>query len=339
MINASIPFIDLHRHLDGSVRLETILAIGQQFNLPLPGRTLEELRPHVQVVEPQPGIMAFLQNMKWLTAVMVNYEACRRIAYENVLDAKREGIDYIELRFSPWFMAETHHLNAGEVTRAVIDGIKAGQKQTGVKVNIIGILSRSYGPEACWKELESLLSCRQDIIALDLAGDEANWHGSLFTDHFKKARDAGWKITIHAGEAAGHENIWQALTELKADRIGHGIRAIDDPALMNFLVEKQIGLENNLTSNVQTGLVSSYQEHPLKTFIERGILATINTDDPGISGIDLPYEYQVAAPAAGLSLEQIQIAQENALKIAFLNDDEKSLLREKKSPIFTKGPS
>jgi len=318
--------VDLHRHLDGSVRLETILDIGLSYNIPLPAKTLEGLKPFVQVTEPRPDILAFFEKFKWLTAVMVDEDACFRIAYENVLDAKKENIAYIELRFSPWFMSETHRLNPTGVTKAVVEGIKAGQRDTGVRVNLIGILSRTYGPETCWKELEALLSCRDEITALDLAGDEINWPGSLFVKHFRKAQDVGWKITIHAGEAAGPENIWQAINDLSANRIGHGISAIHDVRLMDFLVERQIGLEINLTSNIQTSLISDYAHHPLKKFLEKGILATINTDDPGISDINLLHELTIAAPAAGLSVKQIRKAQENAIRIAFLSIEEKEKL-------------
>ena len=118
MIDSTFPLIDLHRHLDGNVRLETILDLGRQHNLPLPAWDLETLRPHVQVTEPEPDLMAFLAKFKWMTAVLVDYDACRRVARENVEDAQREGIDYVELRFSPWFMAQAHNLHPAEVMEA-----------------------------------------------------------------------------------------------------------------------------------------------------------------------------------------------------------------------------
>jgi adenosine deaminase len=297
----------------------------------LPSFELEALRPHVQVTEPQPGIMAFLKRFKWMTGVLVNPDACRRIAYENVEDARREGIDYIELRFSPWFMAEPHQLNPAAVAEAVIDGAQAGARDCGVRVNLIGILSRTYGPETARRELEALLQFKDDLTALDLAGDEANWPGTLFGEHFRRAREAGWRITVHAGEGAGPESIWQAIRELGAERIGHAVRAVDDPALLDYLADHHIGIEANLTSNVQTSTVPDYASHPLKRFLERGLLATINSDDPGISAIDLPYEYRVAAPAAGLTPAQIQQAQRNALEIAFLASEERQALARAKA--------
>jgi adenosine deaminase len=329
MIDPTLPLADLHHHLDGSIRLETILDLGLKHHLPLPATTLEGLRPYVQVSTPQPGVMAFIQKFEWMTGILVDYDACRRVAYENIEDAKNVGIDYIELRYSPWFMAEAHGLTAAGVVEAVTDGIRAGERAFGVRANQIGILSRHYGPEIAWQELAALMSRKDDFVGLDLAGDEANFPGELFVEHFKRARDIGWHITVHAGEAAGAESIWQALRGLSAERIGHAVRAAEDPALLDYLLEHKIGLECNLTSNVQTTTVADYPSHPMRQFMEKGLLATINTDDPGISAIDLPYEYNVAAPKAGLTDEMIRQAQKNAMTIAFLSDEEKQALNKR----------
>jgi adenosine deaminase len=322
------PLIDLHRHLDGSVRLQTILDLGRLHRIPLPGNSLDELRPHVIVSTPQPGLIEFLAKFKWMTAVLADYDACRRVARENVEDAQREGIRYIELRFSPAFMADAHNLDPSRVTAAVIEGVREGEAATGVKANLIGILTRTYGPVRARRELRALLDHKNEITALDLAGDEGNWPAELFIEHFKEGRDAGWQVTVHAGEAAGAQSIVTAIDQLGATRIGHAVRAVEDVAVMDLLRERHIGIEANLTSNVQTSTVPDYLSHPLKKFLESGLLATINTDDPGISGIDLAYELDVAAPAAGLDESQIIRALENAWEIAFLGPEEKARLRQ-----------
>ena len=321
------PLIDLHRHLDGSVRLQTILDLGRLHRIPLPGNSLDELRPHVIVSTPQPGLIEFLAKFKWMTAVLADYDACRRVARENVEDAQREGIRYIELRFSPAFMADAHNLDPSRVTAAVIEGVREGEAATGVKANLIGILTRTYGPVRARRELRALLDHKNEITALDLAGDEGNWPAELFIEHFKEGREAGWQVTVHAGEAAGAQSIVTAIDQLGATRIGHAVRAVEDAAVMDLLRERRIGIEANLTSNVQTSTVPDYPSHPLKKFLEHGLLATINTDDPGISGIDLAYELDVAAPAAGLDESQIVRALENAWEIAFLAPEEKTRLR------------
>lgn len=325
-MSARPPLIDLHRHLDGSVRLETILDLGRKHGIPLPGDTLETLRPHVVVTTPQPGLVAFLAKFKWMTAVLADYDACRRIARENVEDAQREGIRYIELRFSPAFMADAHNLDPSRVTAAVVEGAREGEAATGVRVNLIGILTRTYGPVRARRELGALLDHKNEITALDLAGDEGNWPAELFAEHFARGREAGWKVTVHAGEASGAQSIVTAIEKLGATRIGHAVRAAEDRAVMELLRERRIGIEVNLTSNVQTSTVPDYASHPLKKFLEAGLLATINTDDPAISGIDLAHELDVAAPAAGLDEKQVVRALENAWEIAFLEPGEKSRL-------------
>lgn len=337
MIDPTFPLVELHRHLDGNVRLETILELGRKHHIPLPAWDAEGLRPHIQVTGPQPGVMAFIAKFKWLTAVMADYDACQRIAYENVEDAHREKIDYIELRFSPWFMAETHALDPSGVVEAVVDGIAAGARAFGLKVNLIGILSRTYGPETAMRELKALLGERERIIALDLAGDEANYPAEWYQEHFRRGRTAGWHITVHAGESAGPESIWQSLRALKAERLGHAVQAIEDPVLLDYLAEHRIGIESCLTSNVQTSVVPDYPDHPLRLFLDKGILATINTDDPGISAIDLHHEFESAAPRAGLSPDQIHRAQENALEVSFMTDPEKVSLRKGKGRLRPPG--
>ncbi|BBN80094.1 adenosine deaminase [Pseudoalteromonas sp. A25] len=329
MINKTLPLLDLHRHLDGNVRASTILELGQQFNLALPAQDLEGLREHVQVIDNAPDLMAFLAKLDWGVKVLGDYDACRRIAMENVADAVAQNIDYTELRFSPYYMAQSHYLHPQGVTEAVIDGVKAATQGRDIQVNLIGIMSRTFGVDKCQYELEALLACKDGLVAVDLAGDEIGYPGELFVEHFKQVRDAYLGVTIHAGEARGSQSIWQAINELGATRIGHGVKAIEDPKLMDYLRDNRIGIESCLTSNILTSTISDIETHPLKQFLTHGILACINTDDPAVQGIELDYEYQVAAPKAGLTKADMELAQRNALEIAFLSDSDKQALRAK----------
>jgi len=330
MFTTSLPITDLHRHLDGNIRIQSILELGQQFSMDLPANEIEALRPFVQVVENQPDLMAFLQKLDWGVAVLGDLDACRRIAYENVEDAQIANIDYAELRFSPYYMAMKHNLPVAGVVEAVVDGVQAGCRDFNVKANLIGIMSRTFGVERCTQELDALLTQSRHLVAIDLAGDELGQPGALFKEHFTKVRNAGLQVTVHAGEAAGAESIWQAINELGATRIGHGVKAIEDPRLMDYLAKHEIGMESCITSNIQTSTITDIKKHPLKIFLEHVIKATINTDDPAVEGIELKHEYDVAAPAAGLSAEQITQAQINGVDIAFLSDHEKQALRTSK---------
>ncbi|HEJ9436808.1 TPA: adenosine deaminase [Proteus mirabilis] len=331
MIDTQLPLTDLHRHLDGNIRPETILDLAQQHNIALPAYELETLRPHVQITKNEPSLVSFLQKLDWGVAVLADLDACRRVAYENVVDVANAGIDYAELRFSPYYMAMKHQLPIEGVVEAIIDGVQDALHTYDVEIRLIGILSRTFGENACQQELNGLLKHQDKITALDLAGDELGFPGHLFQPHFNRARDTGWKITVHAGEAAGAESIWHAIKELGASRIGHGVKAIEDPRLMDYLAEHQIGIESCLTSNIQTSTITSLAQHPLKKFLEHGIIASLNTDDPAVEGIELKHEYTVAAPAAGLTAAQIRQAQINGLTMAFISQAERDALIKKVS--------
>ena len=328
MIDPNLPLIDLHRHLDGNIRLGTILDLADQHGIELPARDIEGLRPHVQIMGRETGLMAFISRFRYLTAVLADPDACRRAAYENVLDAAAEGLDYLELRFSPWFMAETHALDATAVVEAIVDGTRIGERETGVRTGLIGILSRTYGTEIATRELDALLHFSDDLVALDLAGDEAGYPAHWFRPHFERARAAGLGITVHAGESDGAESVWSAIRDLGATRIGHGLRSFEDPELIDYLGENDIGLEVSLTSNLHTSAIDSYGEHPIVDYLEQGLLVSLNTDDPVISGIDLRHEFEVAAPQAGLTADHISRIQANAVKMAFLPKHEQQNLGE-----------
>lgn len=327
MIDPTLPLVELHRHLDGSVRLQTILDLAEQHGIALPANDLAGLAPYVHINNSEPGLMAFIARFKYLIEVLADTDACRRVAYENVVDAKNEGIDYIELRFSPWFMAERHGLDPQAVVEACLDGIEAGQRDTGIKAHAIGILSRSYGTETCQKELDALLTCKSKLVAVDLAGDEAGFPAALFKDHFNQIRNAGLHVTIHAGEADGPDSVWSAINDLGAERIGHGFRSIEDPALVTYLAEQGIGLECCPTSNLHISALADYASHPIKRLADLGVPFCLNTDDPGISNIDIAHEYTIAAPATGLTQAQIRQSQKNGLQMAFLSPSEKAAIQ------------
>ncbi|MFS1425549.1 adenosine deaminase [Shewanella sp. 10N.286.48.B5] len=326
MINTSIPLVDLHRHLDGNVRVKTIWELGHQHGIQLPANSIAELAPFVQIQGKENSLVAFLTKLDWMVGVLADLDAVKRVAYENVEDAAVSGLDYTELRFSPYYMAMSHNLPIEGVVEAVIDGVKAGMKDYDVKVNLIGIMSRSFGQEKCRLELDGLLAHRDSLVAMDLAGDELGFPGELFNEHFKRVRDAGLQITAHAGEAAGSESMWQAIQELGATRIGHGVNAIHDPKLMEYLVKHSIGIESCPTSNLHTSTVADYDAHPFTQFLDAGVLIGLNTDDPGVSAIDIKHEYRIAKSALGLSDAQLTQVQRNGVEMAFLSGSERKAL-------------
>ena len=328
MIQHNLPLVELHRHLDGNIRNQTIWDLAQQHHLELPAKSFAELSQYTQITDRTSDLLAFLAKLDCGVSVLADLDACRRIAYENVEDAFKEGIDYIELRFSPFYMAQAHQLPLQDVVAAVIDGTRSGMQDFPVRVNLIGILSRTFGAPTCHLELDALLAFKDEIAALDLAGDELGYPAPMFVEHFTQARDAGWAITVHAGEAAGPESIWDAIKLLGASRIGHGVAAMHDPKLMEYMAKYQIGIESCPTSNYQTATVADTAHHPMKLFLQHGIEVTLSTDDPGVSAINLAHEYDVAKNVIGLNQEQLAQLQRNAVSQAFLSDDDKITLFE-----------
>ena len=329
MINNKLPLLDLHRHLDGNIQPETIWRLADKNKVPLPCNTFEEFIPYVQIQKSEPDLVSFLKKLDWGVAVLKTLDDCKQIAYENVRDVFNAGIDYAELRFSPYYMAMSHKLNVSDVVAAVVDGVKLGVKDYDTQVNLIGIMSRTFGVEACQQELEGILAHKQNIVAVDLAGDELGYPGELFQPHFKQVKDSDLQITVHAGEAAGSESVWQAINQLGATRIGHGVAIAKDQKLMDYMRSKGIAIESCLTSNFQTGTVQNLVNHPFKTFLANDLIAFLNTDDPAVEGIELKHEYDLAYSKLGYSASELSLSQENSLKAAFLSDNEKEKLRAK----------
>jgi len=326
LIDPNLPLIDLHRHLDGNIRPTTVWELAQQHGIALPESNFEAFIPHIQIQKSEPDLLAFLAKLDWGVNVLKTLDDVRRVAYENVEDAHLAGLNYAELRFSPYYMAKAHHLNIADVVAAIVEGVKAGQKDFPIKINLIGILSRTFGVEHCTNELNGILAHKHDITGLDLAGDELNFPAQMFEPLFNKARSNDLRITVHAGEAAGPESVWKAIKLLGAERIGHGVKSYQDPHLLDHMVSYNIGVESCLTSNYQTGTVTDLTKHPLLTFLDKGMLVCLNTDDPAVSGIEIKHEFDVAKQQLNLTTEQFTQLQRNALAMSFLSENEKKAL-------------
>ncbi len=318
--------MDLHRHLDGNIRPETIWQLAQKNNIKLPTDNFASFIPHVQITDSEADLLAFLKKLDWGVGVLTSLDDVVRIGFENVEDAYNANIDYAELRFSPYYIAMTHNLPIEGVVEAIIEGVNQGRDKFPTKINLIGILSRTFGIEHCQNELNALLTYKDSLVAVDLAGDEYNFPGSLFENHFKQVRDAGLNVSVHAGEAAGPESVWHAIKKLGATRIGHGVACANDQKLMDYMRDHQISLESCLTSNYQTGTIKDLATHPVKTFLENELMVCLNTDDPAVENIELAGEFDLARTVLGLNSEQISKLQRNAVQMSFLSVAEKKTL-------------
>ncbi|HEX6385714.1 MAG TPA: adenosine deaminase [Anaerolineae bacterium] len=323
----AMPKIDLHRHLEGSLRLGTLLEIAREFGLDIPATSLEGLRPYVQITNDPPDHEAFLSKFEVLRYFYRSPEAVYRLAYEAVADAAADNVRYLELRFSPQALSRVCRFALADVTDWVIDAVERASLDHDIEVGLIVTLVR-HDPIDQAREVAKVAFDRsgKGIVGIDLAGNEVKFPPAPFKPIFREAKEIGLGITVHAGEWASALGVRQAIEELYADRIGHGVRAMENSEVLQLVRERNAALEVCLTSNLQTGVVRSLSHHPLVDMLSVGLLATLNTDDPSISNITLTDEYRRATRVLGLSYADLRRMILNAAAAAFLPEDSRRRL-------------
>jgi adenosine deaminase len=323
----SLPKVDLHRHLEGSLRLATLTDIAREHGVDLPAYDIDDLRPYVQITNDPPDFHRFLEKFQLLRRFYKTPEAVARVAYEAVADAAEDNVKYLELRFNPAALARAQGFSFQEVADWVIGAVQRAERDYPIRVRLIATVVRHEDIEIARRTIEVAIARRGDgIVGIDLAGDEVNFDARPFIPLFRTAREAGLMITVHAGEAAGAANVRQAVVDMGAKRIGHGVRSIENSEVVKLLREQNITLEICLTSNLQTGVMRDFSHHPLRDLFMLGVPVTLNTDDPSISDTTLTDEYLVAVMAAGMRMSHLRIMTCNALRAAFVPEPERQAL-------------
>ncbi|MBE7556259.1 MAG: adenosine deaminase [Anaerolineales bacterium] len=323
----NLPKIDLHRHLEGSLRLSTLAEIAQEHAVDLPSWSLDELRPYVQVVDGDPyDFQGFLAKFKLLRRFYSSREAVLRVTSEAIADAAADNVRYLELRFNPVALGHNQGFSFEDVTDWVIEATDEAQKKHNIQVRLIVQIGR-HEPQYA-RQLAEIAVSRQHrgIVALDLAGDEITYSAAKFIQVFRWAKAQGLHITVHAAEAGPATNVIEAIKELGAERIGHGVRARDNDKVIELLRSQRTTLEMCPTSNLQTGIIPKFSQHPLFAFHQLGIPVTVNTDDPSISNTTLTDEFLVANRGIGVPFRDLRQMTLNAAEAAFLPEPEKKRL-------------
>jgi adenosine deaminase len=336
----ALPKIDLHRHLEGSLRLETLAEILHKHGVDLPRWSIEELRPYVQVVNDPPDYHVFLAKFSLLRRFYSTPEAVQRIAYEAAADAAADNIKYLELRFNPVALAGAQGFSYGEVADWVCEAVQRGEADYNIKVRLIVQIGRDDSLETAW-DIARVAIARQGhcVVGLDLAGDEVNYPARQFAEVFQSAKAAGLHITVHAGEAGTAQDVREAVELLGAERVGHGVHAAEDLEVIDLLRRRNVALEMCPTSNIQTGAVRMLGYHPLRAFHNIGLKVTINTDDPSVSNTTLTMEYMTAIVGIEMRLRDIQEMILNSAEAAFLPPEERAeLVSRFRSALGKKGP-
>ncbi len=291
----ALPKVELHRHLEGSLRLRTMLEIARTGGLSVPVNT-GPLSNLVQIQKTEPSTYQnFLAKFSTLRMFYRSPEVIDRITREAIEDAADDNVRYLELRFTPVALSRAEHFSLGDVMDWVCESARSAAQEFGLKVGLIVSVNRHETLELA-EEVIGLAADRIDhgLVGVDLAGNEAEFPAQPFSAVFREAQQCGLKATIHAGEWGGAANVREAMEIFHADRIGHGVRVLEDASTVALAHERGIPFEVCITSNCQTGVIPTCSIHPLMQMLDDGLYITIGTDDPSISQITLSDEYQRA---------------------------------------------
>lgn len=311
----SIPKIELHLHLEGAFTIETLYRLIHKYGGDPTIRSLEDIKQKFYYEK----FEDFIRTWYWKNNFFRTGDDFELSTYETLVNLKQQNIVYIEAFFSPWDF-EKNGISMEEITESVIRGCEHAEQDTGIQWKLIADLNRDHGPEAALKNVEKIAVYKnQGVVGIGLGGNESLHPATQYVDVFREAKALGLRRVAHAGEADGAESVSSAIIDLNAERIGHGVRAIDNPDLMNLLKRSQIPIEVCITSNVMTGAVPSMHEHPVKQFLQQGLKVTINTDDPTMFNCTLNDEYSLLLGVFQCSFQDIKKVCYNALESSFLD--------------------
>jgi adenosine deaminase len=325
----ALPKIDLHRHLEGAMRLQTILDLYREAGEPLPETTPQELAPRAQVLESMDSLEAVLEVLDLVRGSFRTYDAIERISYEAVEDLALDQVRLAELRFSPEFFFTPAELDWDLAMGRVVAGVTRASAEHDVAVGLIAIFSRDFGMESGRRTVSFARRHREHVVGFDIAGDELAYPPSLYVDLVGSVHEAGIPVTVHYGESGPPEYPRDAILELGPSRLAHGVSVGADAGVTALAKERRIGLDMCPTSNLRTGAVASLQDHPALRLLREGLLVTVNTDDPGLFGIDLSHEWEVARDAMGFTLEDLRLATAHAFETSFLPQPVKDDVRRR----------
>lgn len=328
----TLPKVELHYHLDGGVKPDTIIELAREEGVELPETEGDGLSSWFHRGADRKSLALYLEGFSLTCAVMQRAAALTRIAREALGQLRQDGVVYAEIRFAP-VQHQEKGLTLEEIVHAVLIGLEEGKEETGVDYGLILCAMRHQGGDLSREMAELAVSFRnRGVVGFDIAGDEYGHPPKRHLDAFQYIRSKNFNITIHAGEAFGIESIWQAVQICGAHRIGHATRLIEDMAFHNFKIDRmgtlshfirdrRIPLEMCLSSNIQTGAAESLEKHPFGLYYRNGFRVTLCTDNTLMSDTTLTKEMSLAVDTFGLSIHDLEKITINAMKSAFIHYD------------------
>lgn len=319
----AIPKVEQHVHIVGSTRPETLLWLLKEGGLNKSLETVKDVRRLFQYRD----FPHFITIYKTIFRCITREDQFERITYEMLEDEARCNVGYVEASFSaPDHVKEG--LDYGLMLDAINRGVHHANLDFGIQCNLRIDLVRNYGPDVGMQVLDWIENKSDNIVSVDIGGSEARFPPKPFAHVYQRAKEMGLHLVAHAGEAAGPESIWDAINYLNVERIGHGVTASRDPELIDYLLERDITIEMCPTSNLRTGVVPSLQKHPIRTFFDKRINVTINTDDPSMFNTDMNNEYLQLHRQLDFTISELFKLTLNALDSSFLPETQKVQMYE-----------
>jgi adenosine deaminase len=314
----ALPKTDLHLHLDGSVRPETMLELGREQGIRLPADDVVSLEKLVRMGEGERSLERYLKAFDYTLAVLQEKEPIERCAYELAADCAHENVRYIEVRFSP-ILHTRHGLSLKDSVEAVRSGLERAEREFRIQTGIIICGIRHISPESSLVLAQLALEYKgAGVVGFDLAGAEEHFPAKKHREAFFLILNNNINCTVHAGEAFGPSSIAQAVHYCGAHRVGHGTRLCEDPDLLQYVNDHRIPLEMCLSSNVHTGAIERFSDHPIKFYLDEGLRVTLNTDNRLISNTSITREFMLGIEHCGLTLHDIEALVVYGFKSAFL---------------------
>ena len=324
-----IPKTEIHCHLEGAIRTQTLIDIAREYHLILPSYEVSELDRHVKIHDQLRDLHAVLEAFEIFQNSITSPAVFERIAWELFEDSARQNIKLFEVRFSPDWAFHGHNLDWDACLDGLLRAKERAEGEFDMAIGIIVITSRGMGPESCVKTVDWAIGHKKHIQAVDLADGELLYPMSDFVMPMLKAREAGLKITIHSGEDTPASAVMDTIQAFQPDRIGHGIHCIEDMSAVELIKEKGITLEVNPWSNYLTNSVPTIEAHPLKKLFDLGVRVTINSDDPEVLNTNVNNEYRIAHEVLGMSLEDIKTCNRFAFEASFIEGSVKQGIWDK----------
>jgi len=324
-----IPKTEIHCHLEGAIRTQTLIDIAREYHLKLPSYEAGELDRHVKVHDQLRDLHAVLEAFEIFQNSITSPAVFERIAWELFEDSAKQNIKLFEVRFSPDWAFHGHNLDWDACLDGLLRAKERAENEFDMAIGIIAITSRGMGAESCVKTVDWAIGHRKYIQAVDLADGELLYPMSDFVRPMLKAKEAGLKITVHSGEDTPASAIMDTIHAFQPDRIGHGVHCIEDMSAVELIKEKGITLEVNPWSNYLTNSVPTIESHPLKKLFDLGVRVTINSDDPEVLNTNVNNEYRIAHEVLGMSLEDINTCNRFAFEASFIEDRVKQVIWDK----------